>query len=280
MFDHHPVFVAGHYQRDKLLSTANELINYFRLPTSQDRYKLRGATRHLAGALDGCSGLTLQQRWNDFERKVWPQWKTGIDRPIALWTWVARLVVPARIIVPTMNWLTYMRVNQWIARLPKGHPLLQQYNLLLQATGAIAWASSRTRHLAVCNRLRLLLARGYDSLHSIQDDDLKLLSARGLKGKGIDVLDGALCSLGVFSRTPKRASARHSRGRRLTAPELIEIAGVPERFRRVMILYLETYEARVSDVYRTLRQKSISLAHFWRFIDNQRFSAAETQARK
>ena len=33
-----------------------------------------------------------------------------------------------------------------------------------------------------------------------------------------------------------------------------------------MILYLETYEARVSDVYRTLRHKVIALAHFWRFI--------------
>jgi integrase len=33
-----------------------------------------------------------------------------------------------------------------------------------------------------------------------------------------------------------------------------------------MILHLETYEARVSDVYRTLRHKVIALAHFWRFI--------------
>jgi integrase len=33
-----------------------------------------------------------------------------------------------------------------------------------------------------------------------------------------------------------------------------------------VILYLETYEARVSGVYRTLRQKANKLAHFWRFI--------------
>jgi hypothetical protein len=39
----------------------------------------------------------------------------------------------------------------------------------------------------------------------------------------------------------------------MTAPELVENAGVPDRFRQIMILYLETYEARVSDVYRTLR---------------------------
>ena len=52
----------------------------------------------------------------------------------------------------------------------------------------------------------------------------------------------------------------------MTAPELVENAAVPDRFRQIMILYLETYEARVSDVYRTLRHKVIALAHFWRFI--------------
>jgi hypothetical protein len=56
---------------------------------------------------------------------------------------------------------------------------------------------------------------------------------------------------------------------RLTAPELVEIAGVPTRFQPVMTLYLETYAARVSDVYRTLRHKSIALSHFWRFIEDK-----------
>ena len=50
------------------------------------------------------------------------------------------------------------------------------------------------------------------------------------------------------------------------APELVENAGVPDRFQQVVILYLEAYEARVSDVYRALRHKAIALAHFWRFI--------------
>jgi hypothetical protein len=69
-----------------------------------------------------------------------------------------------------------------------------------------------------------------------------------------------------FSRTPKRGSARHGRRQRMTAPDLVENAGVPDRFRQIMILYLEAYEARVSDVYRTLRHKVIARAHFWRFI--------------
>ena len=55
----------------------------------------------------------------------------------------------------------------------------------------------------------------------------------------------------------------------MTTPELVENAGVPDRFQQVVILYLETYEARVSDVYRTLRHKVIALAHFWRFIGDK-----------
>lgn len=33
----------------------------------------------------------------------------------------------------------------------------------------------------------------------------------------------------------------------MTASELVENAGMPDRFRQVMILYLEAYEARVSE---------------------------------
>src|SRR5579863_1446431 len=255
------------YDRDRLLSIACEAISHFRLPVIQDESKMRGACRHTADALDRCRGLSLQQRWNDFEKTIWPRWKAGRDRPCSLWTWGARVLVPARIIIPTMGCLADMRVNQWIERLPEDHPLAQQHRALLRATAPITWTSSLNRHLAVCNGLRILLARGYDSLHSIKDDDLKLLS--GSYSKGTDALDAALCSLGVFSRTPKRGAARHSRKRRLTAPELVETAGVPDRFRQVVTVYLETYQARVSDVYRTLRHKSIALAHFWRFVDDK-----------
>src|SRR5271166_4175801 len=117
--------------------------------------------------------------------------------------------------------------------------------------GSFEWTTDSTR-----TRLR--------QPHDIKDDDLKLLAVRW--SKGTDALDAALCSLGVFSRTPKRGSARHGRRQRMTAPELVENAGVPDRFRQIMILYLEAYGARVSDVYRTLRHKVIALAHFWRFI--------------
>jgi len=253
------------YDRDKLLALVDEVTTHFRMPNSFERSKMRAVCRYLADALDRCSGSTLQQRWNDFEKRFWPKWKAGVDRRgREYWTWGARVLISARMIAPSLDMLSDVRVNQWIAHLPDDHPLAQQHTLLLQATDSMTWTSAHSRQLAVSNGLRILLVRGYDRIHHIKDDDLKLLAVRW--SKGTDALDAALCSLGVFSRTPKRGSARHGRRQRMTASELVENAGVPDRFRQIMILYLETYEARVSDVYRTLRHKVIALAHFWRFI--------------
>jgi integrase len=253
------------YDRDKLLAVVDEVTTHFRMPNSFERSKMRAVCRYLADALDRCSGSTLQQRWNDLEKWFWPKWKAGVDRRgREYWTWGARVLISARMIAPSLDMLSDLRVNQWIAHLPEDHPLAQQHTSLLQATDSITWTSAHSRQLAVSNGLRILLVRGYASLRHIKDDDLKLLSVRW--SKGTDALDAALCSLGVFSRTPKRGSARHGRRQRMTAQELVENAGVPDRFRQIMILYLETYEARVSDVYRTLRHKVIALAHFWRFI--------------
>jgi len=254
------------YHRGRLLSIASELIRHFRF-TEEDKSKANGACRHLADALDHSHGSTLQQRWDDFEKTIWPRWATGHERPCTLWTWGARILVPARAVVPTMGWLSDIRVEDWIIRLPEDHPLVQQHGLLLKATAPLHWVSAWNRHAAVCHGLRILLVRGYDSVHYIKDDDLKLLSARW--SKGTDALDAALCALGVFSRTPKRGAARYNRRRRLTASELVEIAGTPPLFREVTTLYLETYQARVSDAYPTLRHKSIALAHFWCFIEQK-----------
>src|SRR6266516_182799 len=253
------------YDQDKRLSLVREVTTHFRMTNSFERSKMRAVCRYLADALDRCTGSTLQQRWTDFEKRFWPKWKAGVDRRgREYWTWGARVLISARMIAPSLDMLSDQRVNQWISHLPEDHTLAQQHTLLLQATDSITWTSAHSRQLAVSNGLRILLMRGYDSLHHIKDDDLKLLAVRW--SKGTDALDAALCSLGVFSRTPKRGSARHGRRQRMTALELVENAGVPDRFQQVVILYLETYESRVSDVYRTLRHKAIALAHFWRFI--------------
>ena len=167
------------YDRDKLLSLVHEVTTHFRMPNSFERSKMRAVCRYLADALDRCSGSTLQQRWNDFEKRYWPKWKAGVDRRgSTYWTWGARVLISARMIVPSLDMLASVRVNQWVAHLPEDHPLAQQHGALLGATAPITWTSSFNRHLAVCSGLRLLLARGYDSLHHIKDDDLKLLAVR------------------------------------------------------------------------------------------------------
>ncbi|MBB5346285.1 ATP-dependent nuclease [Tunturiibacter empetritectus] len=163
------------YDRTALRSLSDEVIASLRL-TDSDKSRMRGACRHLMDALDRCPGITLQQRWHDFEKTVWPRWASNIDRPCTLWTWGARVLVPARIVVPSMEWLRELRVNQWIVRFPEDDALVQQHRLLLDATADIRWASPHSRHLAVSSGLRLLLVRGYTTLNDIQDDDLKQLA--------------------------------------------------------------------------------------------------------
>src|ERR1700721_1370680 len=135
------------YDRDKLLAVIDEVTTHFRMPNSFERSKMRAVCRYLADAL-GRRGGTY-------------------------WTWGARVLISARMIAPSLAMLSDLRVNQWIAHLPEDHPLAQQHTLLLQATGSITWTSAHSRQLAGSNGLRVLLVRGYDSLHHINDDDMK-----------------------------------------------------------------------------------------------------------
>ena len=138
------------YDRDKLLAVVHEVTTHFRMPNSFERSKMRAVCRYLADALDRCSGSTLQQRWNDFEKRFWPKWKAGVDRRGGTyWTWGARVLISARMIAPSLDMLSDLRVNQWIAHLPEDHPLAQQHTSLLQATDSITWTSAHSRQLAV-----------------------------------------------------------------------------------------------------------------------------------
>jgi hypothetical protein len=84
------------YDRDKLLAMVHEVTAHFRMPNSFERSKMRGVCRYLVDALDRCNGSTLQQRWNDFEKRFWPKWKAGINRPGGTyWTWGARVLISA-----------------------------------------------------------------------------------------------------------------------------------------------------------------------------------------
>ena len=64
-----------------------------------------------------------------------------------------------------------------------------------------------------------------------------------------------------------RGIARERQLRRRSPSELADSGEMPDRFRPVTALYLQTYSERVSDVYGTLRSKRDAIARFWRFID-------------
>ncbi len=52
--------------------------------------------------LDACPGLTLQERWQNFEQFIWPQWLAGQDRPAGKWwTGGVRVAVTARLVRPS-----------------------------------------------------------------------------------------------------------------------------------------------------------------------------------
>lgn len=232
---------------------------------AHDKRKVIRSCEEFATALDGCSGRTLQERWTDFESTVWKKWMAGEERPCQPyhWAWGPRLAVMTRLIVPSWEWAGKVYLMNWIITLPETDILFQQHDRLGRALDKVSWASKHSRHKAARSGLRLMLARGYRDLSEIVDADLERLPSHE---KGTDVLDAALCSLGVFDRTPQRGSSRKNRRGQKSVHELVEISDIPERFREVTALYLATYETRISDVYLTRRHKVIALAHFWRFL--------------
>ena len=253
------------YDRGQLLAQLTAAIATFRFPTA-DRRRLLQASDELLVVLDQCTGQTLQERWQEFERQVWPVWVAGSNRSsLSRWTWGVRAIVTARLVRPGWELLATVRVSQWIARLPPEDRLAQQAVLLEQALAGVSWVAPSRRAIAVNLGLRLLLTHGYDAVGQITEQDLQELPRTAAHGS--DTLDAVLCGLGVFARTPQRGTSRHRRRAQRTPAELVAICKIPAGFRVVTILYLETYKARISDVYATLRHKVRAIAHFWRYLE-------------
>jgi hypothetical protein len=92
-----PSLAAQPYDRSALLSLSDQIIASLRF-NDEDKSKARNACQHLADALSRCRGRTLQHRWRSFEKSIWPLWQKGVGRPCVLWTWGARVIVPARVV--------------------------------------------------------------------------------------------------------------------------------------------------------------------------------------
>jgi integrase len=115
---------------------------------------------------------------------------------------------------------------------------------------------------------KLLLTKDYWALGDIREEDLRNAKRTLGESLGADALDAALCSAGVFSRTPLRGIARSKSPK--PGPSIDTYVGlfrVPEQFREVTLLYVRQYNARVSARYSTVRAKIQGLARFWIFID-------------
>jgi site-specific recombinase XerD len=129
----------------------------------------------------------------------------------------------------------------------------------------ISWAFPVGRGRAVRTGLRLMLIGDYDWPSQLRDEDLR----RAPHGaNGTDILDAALCDLGVFKRSPRRGTTRHHARPPRTIEELVT-ARVPEPFRAVTTLYMTTYAQRISSNYSTVRTKIRSLAYFWTYLREQ-----------
>lgn len=107
-----------------------------------------------------------------------------------------------------------------------------------------------------------MLVHGYDRLGQISDADLEALP---LRASGLDMLDVALCTMGVFQRSAKHGTTRRKSQPPKTIDELVA-ARVPEPFRAATAAYMTAYSQRVSSNYSTTRTKIRSLAYFWQYI--------------
>ncbi len=272
---------GARYNRQELVAKLNGAVDTMRFRVAEygqayDKRNALSACEQFVKAFDGCSGRTLQERWTAFETTVWKKWMVGENRPSPpnYWSWGPRVMVITRLIIPSWEWTKDVYLTNWVLRLRESDSLFKEHERLVGALDKLSWASARSRDRAGRSGLRLMLAQGYQRLSEITDTDLQRLPS---DERGTDVLDAALCSLGVFDRTPQRGSSRKNRRGQKSVHELVEIADIPERFREVTALYLATYETRISDVYVTRRHKVIALAHFWQFLA-QRYPEVSSSA--
>jgi site-specific recombinase XerD len=199
-------------------------------------------------------GATLQQWWESVETKY-----------VRCSPHTGRALVMSRLVRPSWALVASARIERWVQDLPVEDPLQQARMQLMKTCGQVSWASQQGRVRAVRTCLRLMLARGYDRVSELTDEDLRLPPAGA---NGTDILDAVLCLLGVFGRSPRRGTTRHRARPPRSISDLVE-ARIAEPFREVTIAYMNTYGQRISNNYSTIRTKIRSLAYFWDYLAEQ-----------
>lgn len=176
-----------------------------------------------------------------------------------------RALITGRFVQPSWPLIAAAPIERWVDALAPDDPLPLAKQRLIDTCQRISWASPIGRGRAVNTAIRLMLAGDYDQLSQLRDDDLRI-PPRG--ANGTDILDAALCELGVFKRSPRRGTTRHHALPPRSIDELVA-ARVPEPFRAVTALYMTAYTQRISSNYSTVRTKIRSLAYFWLYLREQ-----------
>jgi site-specific recombinase XerD len=247
---------------DWFVETANDGAKQWRWRSCEEG-RMRPRIVELARTLNGLTGTTVQERWEQFETATWPQWLAGRARSGGdLWRFGTWAAVLTRIVRPSWSFMSTGRVGQLSSRLPATHAVRVASDRLRQLLSKIAWVDERARERARVIGLRVLLVHQLDRIEEITEAHLLVTG----QAKGMDALDGALCAAGIFDRAPSRGTTRWSRRGRLSAAEMVDRAKIPARFREVTIRYLDECAARLVPAYGTLRSKAIALGHWWTYV--------------
>ena len=236
-----------------------------------DAHLLVQGVRHFCDHLDRMEGATLAERWCCFERFWISEVKGRKETARHLQTAVFLPAIILRMVVPSMLFLRSYKPANWIRRLlPSGTPLRETIDDLARVIERLQSHvySEKVKAGALHLGVKMLLTTDAWALGDIREADLVNVKSQVGGSSGADALDAALCSAGVFARTPLRGIARSKRPK--PGPAIEDYVGlfrVPARFREVTLHYLQHYRVRVSARHATLRAKVQQLARFWNFID-------------
>jgi hypothetical protein len=155
-------------------------------------------------------------------------------------------------------------VESWVRRLPADDPLVIANTQLRETFNKLGWPSELGIHRGTSAGLRLMLVNDYDRLSQIVETDMDSIPT-GRSVVGADLLDTALCTAGIFTRSPQRGTSRRRAEPPWTVEQLVT-QRIPPPFDEVTIAYLTAYQQRVSRNYSTTRTKLRSLTYFWQYI--------------
>jgi integrase len=253
---------ASSYDPERIGEFLGEELPTWRLRPDDARRMLHAAAL-LGSTLQGLPGERLSNRWCAFEDRVWPGWVAGTGRPAlgARWAWGVRALVTARLAAAEYG--PGVAVDREASR---RRSAAGRHGTVTAGRGRAALGSADVPGLGGIGRRE---ADAGQRRRRHRGDQRDGTAAHAQPTKGADILDMALCSMGVLDRTPLRGTTRRGRTERLSPSELVASSDIPDRFRDVTGLYLETYARRLSDNYATTRHKLGALAHFWRYLNTE-----------